>query len=142
MYAYLCTGTHQQRTDIQRSTRFIRRNETLVQLHHLQNSFFETLRRKFRHQDATASGLQAGCILLQTEDTHFTVFATKSLQTLKRFLTVVQTSGSHVHRNGFLTANFQFAPLFVTIVNSHIVICLHISERQISPIKFFHISKY
>ena len=134
MYAYLCSRTHQQRTDIQGSSRFVRRNETLIQLHNLKNSLFKAFRRQLRHQDATAGRLQTRRILFQTENTYLAVFAPESLQTLERFLTIVQTSGCYVHRNGFLAAYFQCAPLFVTIVNSHIVICLHIAERQISPI--------
>ena len=51
-------------------------------------------------------------------------------------------SNAHVHRNGLFTAKLHFAPLFITIINSHIVICLHISERQISPIYSFHILIY
>lgn len=130
-HAYLCAGTHQQRTDVERRAALVGRDEAFVQLHDLEHSLTETFGREFGHQDAAAGGLQAGGVLLQAEDAHLAVLALEGLQALEGFLSVVQTGSCHVHGDGFLAAYFQLAPLTVTMVNSHVVVCLHVSEGQI-----------
>ena len=44
------------------------------------------------------------------------------------FLTIMQASGSHVQVQHLATAYFEFAPCAVTEIDSHIVVCLHITE--------------
>ena len=142
VHTYLSTCSDQQRTNIERSTGLIRRNETLVQFHNFQNSFLKTFGRQLSHQDPLTSGLQTCRIFFQTENTHFAVFTAESFQSFKSFLTIVQASSRHVQVEVFFTANFQFTPCTVAEINSHIVICLHVSERQIRPVYFFHIVMY
>ena len=101
MYTYLCACTDQQRTDIQRCTAFVGRNEAFIGLHYLSNCFTEQFCREFRHQDTVTSTLQTFCVGFQTEDTDFTVLATVSLQTFESFLSVMQTSSCHVDIQGF-----------------------------------------
>ena len=138
MYTHLRTGADEQRTDIERRARFVGRNEAFVELHHAEHGFAEALSAELGHQDAATGGLQTSRILLQTEDTHLAVFATEGFQPFECFLTIVQTGRCHVQRDSLFAANLGLAPSTVTIVNSHVVICLHVAERQISPIKFFH----
>ena len=142
MPPHLSTCSDQQRTNVKRSTCLVWRNETFVQFHHFQNSCLETFSRKFSHQDSLTSRLQTGCILFQTENTHFTVFSTKSFQAFKRFLTIMQARSCHVQIQMFVTAHFQFSPCSIAEINSHIVVCLHVAKRQIRPVYFFHIVMY
>ena len=128
MDTHLGTGSDKQRANVKRSSTLVRRNKAFVQFYHFQDSFLETFRRQFSHHDALTGGLQTRSILLQTENTHFAVFTTEGFQTLEGFLTIMQASGSHVQVQHLATAYFEFAPCAVTEIDSHIVVCLHITE--------------
>ena len=89
MYTYLGTCSDQQRTDVKRSTSFIRRDKTFIQFYDFQDCFFKPFCRKFCHQDSLASRLQTGSVFFQTENTYFTIFSTECFQSFKSFLTIM-----------------------------------------------------
>ena len=89
MYTYLGTCSDQQRTNVKRSTGFIRRDKTFIQFYDFQNCFFKPFCRKFCHQNSLASRLQTGCVFFQTENTYFTILSTECFQPFKGFLTIV-----------------------------------------------------
>ena len=138
MNAYLRSRTDEQRTDIKSGTAFVRRNETFVRFYYLAHGFAKQLGGKFGHQNAPAGALQTLGIGLRTEHTDFAVLAAECLQSFERLLPVVQASSRHVDIQRFFRTQFQFSPFAVAVIATHVVICLHIPERQISPIDFFH----
>ena len=138
MNADLSARANQQRTDIERCSALIRWDEALIEAHHLVHHLVELFRRKFGHQDASASALQAGCVLVRTEHAHLSIRAAVSLQSLESLLPIMQTSSCHVQRNGLLAANLYLTPCAITIVAAHIVVCLHVTKREVTPIDFFH----
>ena len=125
---HLCTRSDQQRTNIKRGTAFVGRNKTLIHLHYCEYSFFETFCGQFCHHNTTTGRLQASGILFQTENTNFTIFTTECFQSFECLLTIMQTGSCHVHIDQFTTTDFEFSPLTFPEINSHIVICLHVSE--------------
>ena len=138
MNANLCARADQQRTDIECCSALVRWDESFVEAHHLIDHLVELLGGKLGHQDAAASALQSGCILVRTEHAHLTIRTTISLQSLESLLPVMQTGRSHVQGNGLLAANFYLTPCAITIVAAHIVVSLHVTKREVTPIDFFH----
>ena len=57
-----------------------------LSFHYLQGCFAEAFGAKLGHQNASAGGLQACGVFLQTEDAHFAVFAPECLQPFKSLL--------------------------------------------------------
>ena len=139
MYAHLCACADEERTDVECSTCLVWWDETLVQTHHLVHHLVELLSGEFRHEDATASALQTGCILVRTEHTHLAIWAAVCLQSLECLLAIVQTSGCHVEWYSLFGANLDFAPFAVTVVTAYIVISLAVAETEVRPIHLFHI---
>ena len=142
MHAHLGSRTDKQRTDVQRGPALVWRDKTLVEPYHLLDHFFKTFRRQFGHQYAAARALQTLGILVHAEHAHLAVRTTVSLQPLESFLPVVQASSRHVDIEGLLRTNFNLSPLSVTIIATYVIVCLHIAERQVRPIDFFHLFRF
>ena len=130
MYAHLCADADEERTDVEGGTRLVWRDESLVEAYHLVNHFIELLGGELWHEDATAGGLQTGCIFVAAEHAHLTVRTAVGFQSLEGFLSIVQTSGCHVHGDCLFGANFYFAPLAVTVVTAYIVVGLAIAKAD------------
>ena len=138
MYAYLCTGTDEQRTDVKCGTALVGGNPFLIETHHLLHHFTENFRGELRHQDAAAGALQAGGVLLHAEDAHLAVRTAVSLQSFESLLSIVQAGSCHVKFQILIGADFYLAPFSIAIIASHIVIRLTITERQTCPIDILH----
>ena len=90
-----------QRTEIEACAGAIRRDETLVEFHHLFAHLNEFLCREFGHHDATAGALQTLSIGFGTEDADLAVFAAIGFQSFESFLAIVETGSCHVHLDVF-----------------------------------------
>ena len=140
MYTYLSAGADEQRTDIERSTAFVGRNEALIELHHLLHHFLKLIGGQFRHQNAAASALKALRIVLHTEHADFSVRTTECLESFKGLLAIVEASGRHMDVDGVFRRHFNFAPLAVAIVTAHVVVGGQIAELQVGPVNILHIA--
>ena len=101
LYSHLGRDTYLERTDIQRCTRTIRGDETLVEFDYLHHHLLKPLLGQRFHQDALGRLLQTAGVLLQTEDADFAILASESLKALEYLLTVMQTGRCDVKINLF-----------------------------------------
>ena len=99
-----------------------------VELYNFLNHFFKKFGGQFRHHDTATSSLQTLGIGFYTENSHFAVFATMSLQALKSFLPVVKTCGSHVNVKGRFRRHLYLAPFSVAVIAAHIIIGWDVTE--------------
>ena len=134
MHTHLCARADEQWTDIERGATLVGGNPLLVEAHHFLYHLCEQLCADLGHHDAAAGGLQAGSVFVNAENTHLAVRAAIGLQTLEGLLTVVQARSCHVKVQILIGANFNLAPLTVAIIATHIVVGLHVAERQTTPI--------
>ena len=134
MNTHLSAGTDEQRTDVECCTTLVGGNPLLVQAYHLLHHLREEFCAYLRHHDATAGALQAGCILIDTEDAHLAVRTTVGLQSLECLLAIVQAGGCHVQVQILVGADLDLAPFTIAIVTTYIVVGLHVAERQTTPI--------
>ena len=128
---YLSRSADQQRADVQRCSTLIGRDIRLVETDHFLDHLDEQLRGNFRHDNATAGTLQAGSILLHTEDTYLSIGTPVSLQALESLLSVVKAGCSHMEFQVFIRTDFHFSPLPVTVITAHVVISWLIAKCQV-----------
>ena len=131
--------TEHHRTQIQRRSRTIRRNETFVELDDLDAGLNDHLLRGNRQTKPLCRRLHATGILLDTEKTHLAIRSAESLQTFEKLNTVMQTRCRHVHLNILVLRYDHLAPLAVRIGETNVVIRLAIVETERTPIRIFHI---
>ena len=136
--AYLCRCTDEERTDVECCAALVCRDVLLIEAHYLLHHLLEYFCRQLRHHDAAACRLQTCCVLVHTEHAHLAVGATICLQSLKGFLSVVQTGGCHVKLNVLVGADFYLAPLAIAVATAHVIVGRHIAERQLRPCYIFH----
>ena len=137
-HAHLRRSADEQRTNVKRSSALVGWYVRLVEPHHHLNHLFKTLGRQLRHHDTAASTLQTSCVLVHSKHAYLPIRTAISLQTLESFLSIVQAGGGHVHVEVLVGADFNLAPLTVTIVATHVIVGLHVTEGQVSPINIFH----
>ena len=78
------------RTQIERSSRTVGRNETLVALDDLDAGIDDHFNRRNRQAQAFRRGLETPRIVGNAEKTHFSVYTAEGLETLEKFDAVVQ----------------------------------------------------
>ena len=78
------------RTQIERSSRTVGRNETLVALDDLDAGIDNHFNRRNRQAQAFRRGLETPRIVGNAEKTHFSVYTAEGLETLEKFDAVVQ----------------------------------------------------
>ena len=138
VYAHLCAGADEQRTEVERGAALIGRDEALVELDGAAHHFAEDVCGELGHQNAAASALQTRSVFLHAEHAHLAVGAAEGFQALESLLSVMQTCGSHVDVNGLGRTNFYLAPTAIAVVAAHVIICGKIPKGQICPINLFH----
>jgi len=133
-HPHLGSGSDQQRTDIQRGTRLAGRNKTLIEFHRQANSFHKQLLIGRLHLDVLTRCFHTTSIGTNPEYPDLPIPAAKSLQPLKGLLTIVQTSGCHMHHQILGGRHLQLAPGTILPDTPHIVVGPHVAERQVCPI--------
>ena len=134
MYAHLCAGADEQRTEVERGAALIGRDEALVQADDLLGHGAEELRRHFGHHDAAAGLLQAFGVVVDAEQANLAVRAAEGFLALEGLLTVVEAGGGHVDIEYFGGGYFYFAPFSVAISTAHVIVCGHVAEGQVGPV--------
>ena len=97
----LFAGTNQQRTQIKGAASSVRRNIILVELNNLPAGFLEEFVRNGSQHNGLCGALQTSAVFNPSEDTYFAIFSSVAFQSFESRLAIVQTGGSHVHRNLF-----------------------------------------
>ena len=130
-----------ERTDVERRSRLVGRDEAFVELDDHADHLAELLYGHGLHRDALGAADEALGVLLHAEHAHLAVGAAEGLQALERFLAVVQTACRDVQGNVFGVADHDVAPFAVFVRAAHVIVCLDISERQFVPFKIrcFHL---
>ena len=130
--------TEHHRTQVERSTRTVGRNETLVALDHLDTGINNHLDRRNRQAKALGRRLKTAGIVGHTEETDLAVDSPEGFQTLEKFDAVVQARSRHVHLDVLVARDFHLAPLAVGKRKAGIEIGLGVVEAQCAPIDVFH----
>ena len=100
-HSHLRSSADEQRTDVESSATFIRRNKAFIEFDNLFHHLYEFVRWHFWHQNTARGALHTRCIIFNTKDSDFSIRTTKGFLPFKRFLPVVQTSCSHMDIDGF-----------------------------------------
>ena len=128
-HADLGRDTDLERTNIERSTRLVGRDETLVEFYYFSNHLLEEFDGHGLHRDALGASDETLGIFIHAEDSDFAVGASESLKAFERLLAIVETAGCDMQGNIFRIADYDFSPLAVGESTSYIVIGFHVAER-------------
>ncbi len=139
-YADLGGCADLERTDVERGSRAVRRDEALVELDHHADHFLEFLYGQLLHADALRAAAEALGVLVHAEHAHLAVFSAECLESLERLLAVVQTGCRYVKGNVFILCGDDFAPFAVLELTADVPVGLYISEGEFAPFDFglFH----
>ena len=127
------------RTQIERSARSVRRDETLVAFDDFDARIDDHFDRRHRQTKTLGRRLETPRIVGDAEKTDLSVNAPEGFQTFEEFDTVVQARSRHVHLDILVLRNLHRAPFAIGVRVADIPIGFAIIKTQGAPICCFHI---
>ena len=128
--------TDQERTQIHRTARTVRRDEFLVLLDDLHAGVKEHVHRHRRHAGALGRAVHALRVLVRTENDDLAVLLAKALDALKALLPVVKAGRPDVHRDVGILDELGLGPLAVLPRVADVAVHIRETEAELRPFDF------